>query len=99
VRELIASGKVRVDSETQLDAGCEVRPGQQIEVVMLARRPGKGELSEAHLVYVDGDLVVVEKPPGISSVPFEDDGASAQKGQEQEQFKVTKAGSRRHITY
>jgi len=81
VRELIQSGKVRIDATTQLDPGFAVSRGQQVEVVMAARRPGKGALSESALVYVDGDLVVVEKPAGVSSVPFEDDGAGAHQNQ------------------
>ncbi len=79
VRELVKSGKVRVDDQVQLDPGYLVSPGQSVELRLNAPRPSKAKLPESALVYLDNDVVVVEKPAGVASVPYEGDDAKPSK--------------------
>jgi 23S rRNA pseudouridine1911/1915/1917 synthase len=72
VRRFIETGKVRVDAEVVLDPTRPVRAGQSIELVMHARAPNTQPLPDAAIVFVDSQLVVVEKPAGINSVPFDE---------------------------
>ncbi|MEZ4373897.1 MAG: RluA family pseudouridine synthase [Polyangiaceae bacterium] len=75
VRELIKTAKVRVDDHVELDPGHTVRPGQTVDIKLNAPRPSKAKLPESALVFLDNDLVVVEKPAGVASVPYEGDDA------------------------
>lgn len=81
VRELIRTGKVSVDDRVELDAGYVLSPGQGVELRVNAPRPSKAKLPESALVYLDNDLVVVEKPAGIASVPYEGDDAKPNKNE------------------
>ena len=71
VRRLIETGKVQLDEETALDPTLLVRSGQAVRIGWNARRPDDRRLPSSALVYVDGQVVVVEKPAGVSTVPFE----------------------------
>ncbi|MGC4094448.1 MAG: RluA family pseudouridine synthase [Polyangiaceae bacterium] len=74
VRRMVETGKIKVDGQTSLDATLPLRAGQKVEIVWNARRPDSAQrprLPASTIVYVDSHVVVVEKPPGISSVPFE----------------------------
>lgn len=70
VRALCTTGKVRLDGERALDPAARVRPGQNVELRPNAPRP---ETAPAgfRIVLEDGHLVVIEKPSGISSVPYD----------------------------
>jgi 23S rRNA pseudouridine1911/1915/1917 synthase len=72
VRRLIETGKVRVDDEPELDGSARLRRGARVELKMNAPRPSsRSALDPSSLVYVDRELVVVRKPPGISTVPYD----------------------------
>ncbi len=72
VRQLIQTGKVLVDDTAQTDPGAKVRHSQHIEIRMDAPRPGtRTRLSSTAIAYVDTHVVVVRKPPGISTIPFD----------------------------
>jgi 23S rRNA pseudouridine1911/1915/1917 synthase len=69
IKRWIASGKVFVDGAACLDEGARVRAGQTVEVRMnAARRPAV----EVRLVFEDTHLVVIDKPAGVSSVPYDE---------------------------
>jgi 23S rRNA pseudouridine1911/1915/1917 synthase len=72
-RAWIEGGKVRVDSALATDATARVVAGQTISVDERAARPRSGALDDASMVHVDAHVVVVDKPPGVSTVPFEDE--------------------------
>jgi 23S rRNA pseudouridine1911/1915/1917 synthase len=72
VRKLIESGKVRLDGQVVREATCPTRPGQTIQVSLSAPRQPENRLPDSTLVYVDSQLVVVHKPSGISTVPYDD---------------------------
>ncbi|MBX3191112.1 MAG: RluA family pseudouridine synthase [Labilithrix sp.] len=78
-RELIRRGKVSVDGRTALEPVKRVRAGAEVTLDMGARRPKAAamELPEGALVDVDPHFVVVEKPSGIGTVPFDPGGMGA----------------------
>ncbi|MFZ5897267.1 MAG: RluA family pseudouridine synthase [Myxococcota bacterium] len=71
VRRMIETGKIKVDGSTVLDPTLLLRAGQLVEIVWNARRPDDRRLPSSTIVHVDSQVVVVEKPAGISTVPFE----------------------------
>lgn len=70
VRRLCTSGKVRVNDAAAPDPARRVTAGDQVELHMTARAP-----VEAHpgfrVVFEDPHVIVIEKPDGVSSVPYE----------------------------
>ncbi len=72
-RSWIENGKVFIDGVVQTDISFPVVSGQWLSMREDAPRPGKeGELSRDQIVYIDAHVVVVEKPTGMLSVPFEE---------------------------
>ena len=67
----VASGKVFVDGERITAIDHRLAVGQQVELRMAAPRPHDPE-REGVLVYDDAHVVVIDKPAGISSVPYEE---------------------------
>jgi 23S rRNA pseudouridine1911/1915/1917 synthase len=70
VRALCTTGKVRLDGEREIDPAARVRAGQQVELRQNAPRPTTAPAG-FKIVFDDAHLVVIEKPSGISSVPYE----------------------------
>jgi 23S rRNA pseudouridine1911/1915/1917 synthase len=71
-RSLVESGKVTVDGERVTDGGRLVRPSSVIRINPRAPRIPSGALGTVELVYRDAQIAVVEKPAGISTVPFDE---------------------------
>ncbi len=67
----VTSGKVFVDGERVVEVDHRLAIGQQVELKMAAPRPRDPE-REGVLVFDDPHVVVIDKPAGISSVPFEE---------------------------
>lgn len=78
-RELIRRGKISVDGRVVTSETLRLRAGATVEMNLAARDPKveKQALDPSALVYVDANLVVVDKPAGISTVPFDPDGMGA----------------------
>ena len=75
IKAWIASGKVRVDGAPVIEPGARLRPGQTVELRMDAPRPRpRGAVT---LVFEDAHVVVVDKPAGILSVPYEAERGAA----------------------
>ncbi|HVR62624.1 MAG TPA: pseudouridine synthase [Polyangia bacterium] len=70
VRRLCESGKVLVDGERTLDAATRLRDGQRVDVRMAAPRP-RPAIPDFAVIFEDPHLLVIEKPAGISSVPYD----------------------------
>jgi 23S rRNA pseudouridine1911/1915/1917 synthase len=70
VRRLCETGKVRVDGQVALDPAARLRAGQTLTLDMNAPRP-RVETPGFRIVHDDAHLVVIEKPSGVSSVPYE----------------------------
>lgn len=71
VRRLCTTGKVRVDGAPASDPSRRLAGGERIEVFMRARRTDDAPMPGFRLVFDDPHLVVIEKPAGVPSVPFE----------------------------
>jgi 23S rRNA pseudouridine1911/1915/1917 synthase len=73
-RSLIERGKVSIDGKVTVIATARVRCGQILRVDPRAADPRKARnrlASEDAIVFADAHVVVVKKPAGISTVPFE----------------------------
>jgi 23S rRNA pseudouridine1911/1915/1917 synthase len=67
----VTTGKVFVDGAVITSIDHRLAPGQSVELRMSARRPHDPE-REGILVYDDAHVVVIDKPAGINSVPYEE---------------------------
>ncbi|HVJ20444.1 MAG TPA: RluA family pseudouridine synthase [Polyangiaceae bacterium] len=72
-RKLVTSGKVSVDGQRVLEPTLRLRAGARVELRMSAPKPrAGGALDGSVIVHVDSQVVVVRKPAGISSVPYDE---------------------------
>lgn len=71
-RGWIAGGKVRVDDQVTLEPQTRVRAGVEVVLDERAPRVRDADLDDAQVVFVDAQVVVVAKPAGISTVPFDE---------------------------
>jgi 23S rRNA pseudouridine1911/1915/1917 synthase len=73
-RELIRRGKITVNGETVTDPVLRVRADQRVELHENARRADRTalDLEDETIVLMDEHVVVVDKPAGISTVPFDE---------------------------
>lgn len=67
----VSSGKVLVDDAVRTDVGERLRAGQAVALRMHAPRP-RDAGAQVRIVYEDTHVVVIDKPSGVSSVPYED---------------------------
>lgn len=70
VRALCTTGKVTLDGERALDPAARVSAGQRIEIHPNAPKP-QTIPAGFRIAFEDAHLVVIEKPSGITSVPYE----------------------------
>lgn len=71
VRGLIERGKVSVDGKRVTEPTVRLRAGAAIAVRPRARRIDASLLDDSGIAYVDPHVVVVRKPAGISTIPYE----------------------------
>ena len=78
-RDLVRRGKVAVDGKTITEPVRYVPLGALVTIDLAAKstRTLATDLPEGALVHVDPHIVVVDKPAGISTVPFDPDGMGA----------------------
>ncbi len=69
-RGFVEGGKVFVDGTRVLDASAMLQPGAVVTVDERAPRPTH-DIPADLIVYVDAHVVVVRKPPFVSTVPYE----------------------------
>jgi 23S rRNA pseudouridine1911/1915/1917 synthase len=69
-RKLCSEGRVLLSGRPVTDSAQRVQRGDVLEVRSHGGRPRDPEI---HLRYVDPDLVVVDKPAGLVTVPYEPD--------------------------
>ncbi len=72
VRKLIATGKVFVDGMVVTDPRAALATGQCLELRLRTPRAKSTSLPESCILHADPAIVVVNKPAGIATVPFED---------------------------
>jgi len=71
-RTWIASGKVRVAGVVVTEATARVKVDAEIVIDEAARKPRPEELGDGDVVYSDAQVVVVAKPAGVSTVPYDE---------------------------
>jgi 23S rRNA pseudouridine1911/1915/1917 synthase len=72
VRALCASGKVTVDGRIEVDPAFRLAGGEPVAWDMARPDPRRRALRPGfRIVFEDGHLIVIEKPEGVSTVPFE----------------------------
>lgn len=71
-RELVRNGRVKVGGALRFDPAERVRAGALVEINPTARRRQAPVLEADRLIHVDRDIVVVRKPAGLLSVPYDD---------------------------
>lgn len=73
VRRLARTGKIFVDGAPRLDPSELVAAGAEVELRQNAPRATRTpSLPRSAILYVDAQVVVVQKPPGISTVPYDE---------------------------
>ena len=74
VRDLIARGKVLVDGRVVADPGLATAAGAAVTIAVantrLAAPDAVPPFDRARVLHLDRDIVVVDKPPGVPTVPF-----------------------------
>jgi 23S rRNA pseudouridine1911/1915/1917 synthase len=70
-RDWIRAGKVTVGGVPVLEVTARVRTGDAIAFDAHARRPGRGALRASEVLHADSQIIVVAKPSGVSTVPFD----------------------------
>src|SRR5262245_27539476 len=71
-RGMIETGKVRVDGQIVTDPTRRVRAGALVAGDPRAPKPRHGELSREQIVHLDAHVVVVDKPAGIATIPYDE---------------------------
>ena len=73
VRRLVRTGKIFIDGAALLDPTTPVKAGAELELRQNAPRATRTpSLPRSAILHLDAQVVVVEKPPGISTVPFDE---------------------------
>jgi 23S rRNA pseudouridine1911/1915/1917 synthase len=72
-RELCTEGRVTVNGQRCLDSALRVSPGAEVVVDEHAPKLRTGALPESAIVFLDRDVVVVDKPPGMLTIAYEPD--------------------------
>src|SRR5882672_1936567 len=70
-RELCTEGRVTVNGQRCLDPALRVSPGAVVVVDERAPKLRTGALPESAIVFLDRDVVVVDKPAGMLSIAYE----------------------------
>lgn len=74
VKDLIASGKVDINGLRTTDPGARLSPGLTVHLNMSTPRigtPAAIERQNVQVVFEDESLIIVNKPSGLSSIPYE----------------------------
>lgn len=72
-RAIVRSGRVTVDGLEVFDDAHRLDDGQVVEINPTGKKQTARMLPESRIVHVDHDVVIVDKPAGVVTVPYEDD--------------------------
>jgi 23S rRNA pseudouridine1911/1915/1917 synthase len=71
-RAWITAGKVSIGGTVVTEVTARVPAGMEVSVNEQARRPRAAEITDEAIVHVDAHLIVVSKPPGVSTVAYDE---------------------------
>jgi 23S rRNA pseudouridine1911/1915/1917 synthase len=71
-RSWVEGGKVRVAGAVVTESTVRVSAGAEIALDEGARRPRPSQIRDDEVVYADAQVVVVSKPAGISTIPYDE---------------------------
>jgi 23S rRNA pseudouridine1911/1915/1917 synthase len=71
-RGRIRSGKIAVNGATRTEPLFRAREGSEIAMRMRAPRPRADPLESSAIVHLDAQVVVVNKPTGVSTIPYDE---------------------------
>jgi 23S rRNA pseudouridine1911/1915/1917 synthase len=71
-RAWIEAGKIRIGGVVVGETTARVRAGAEIALDEAARRPRAQVLEDGDVVYADAQIIVVSKPAGLSTVPYDE---------------------------
>jgi len=71
-RDHIRTGKIAVNGATRTEPLFRARQGAEIALRMRAPRVRAEHLPDGAVVHVDAHVIVVDKPAGVSTVPYEE---------------------------
>jgi 23S rRNA pseudouridine1911/1915/1917 synthase len=73
LRRMVRTGKVFIDGSAVLDPNQAIRAGAELELRQNAPRATRTPaLPKSAILFLDSQLVVVDKPAGISTVPYDE---------------------------
>lgn len=72
-KDLCTTGRVFVGGERVTDPAYRVREGDVVRADPHGRKVQRGALEADAILYADPEIVVVEKPAGLLTVPYEDE--------------------------
>lgn len=78
-RELVRRGKIKIDGRVVTSETLRVHSGSIVSLDLAARDPkiAKEALPDDSIVHADAHVIVVDKPSGISTVPYAPEGMGA----------------------
>ncbi len=71
-RALIRTGRVKVDAESCFEDARRMRAGETLEIFPEAPRLRAPVLDDHRIIHIDHDVIVVDKPAGLISVPYDE---------------------------
>lgn len=72
VKELCKTGRVFLNGEREFDPAKRVSAGDEVEIHPTGRKQMSHALEEDRFLYTDSHVVVLRKPPGLSTTPYDD---------------------------
>lgn len=69
-RDLCRTGRVKIDGVVILEDATRLRSGSVVEITPTAPKTTRGVLPREAVLYLDDDVIVVDKPKGVVTVPF-----------------------------
>jgi 23S rRNA pseudouridine1911/1915/1917 synthase len=76
-RGRIRSGKIAVNGATRTEPLFRTREGAEIAMRMRAPRPRADPLDASAVVHLDTQVIIVNKPSGVSTIPFDESESGA----------------------
>ncbi|UJR79290.1 RluA family pseudouridine synthase [Sandaracinus amylolyticus] len=70
-RDLCRTGRVTVDGALARDDAMRVKAGAKVDIAPTAPKRTEGVLPREAVLHLDADVIVVNKPAGVVTVPFE----------------------------